>query len=63
LNGIDVRNIPLEEYRKRISALFQGFNNINFTLQDNIILDKENDINRIDEVLKSVGLFEVVHIA
>ncbi len=61
MNGIDIRNIRLEEYRKRISALFQGFNNINFTLQDNITLDKETDIKRVDEVLKSVGLFEVVH--
>jgi len=58
LNGVDIWDIPSGEYYKIISAVFQDFANLSFTLKENISMDEDGDINKIAEIIGGVGLKE-----
>ncbi len=60
LNGIDIWDIPNDEYYKIISAVFQDFSNFSFTLKENISMNEDGDLNKISETMSITGLKEHV---
>ncbi|MCL1793949.1 MAG: ABC transporter ATP-binding protein/permease [Oscillospiraceae bacterium] len=58
LNGVDIWDMPNEEYYKIISAVFQDFANLSFTLKENIAMNDNGDMDKIAEIIDGVGLKE-----
>jgi ATP-binding cassette subfamily B protein len=56
LDGVDVRDIPLPELRRRITVVSQDNILFNGTLADNIALGKPYERARLDEAIRRVGL-------
>ncbi len=57
INGIDVRELKKENLYSLYSTVFQDFSILAFSLRDNVSCGvKENDDEKIKEVLKKVGL-------
>lgn len=56
LDGVDVRDIPLAELRRRITVVSQDNILFNGTLADNIALGKPYERARLDEAIHRVGL-------
>jgi ATP-binding cassette subfamily B protein len=58
INGINIKNLNLEEWHKQIGALFQDFIKYQFTFKENIIfgdLSKKDDAQAIYRALKKSG--------
>jgi ABC-type multidrug transport system fused ATPase/permease subunit len=60
LNGTDIWDMPNEYYYKIISAVFQDFSNLPFTLKENIAMDENGDMDKIVAIIKSINLKERV---
>ena len=60
LNGVDIWDIPNEEYYKIISAVFQDFANLSFTLKENISMSEDGNTEKIAGVIDGIGLKERV---
>jgi ATP-binding cassette subfamily B protein len=56
LDGVDVRDIPLPELRRRITVVSQDNILFNGTLAENIALGKPYERARLDEAIRRVGL-------
>lgn len=56
LNGIDVEEIPLKEYRGYISVIFQDLNVFAFSVEENVALSQYVDDEKIDKSLKKANL-------
>jgi ATP-binding cassette subfamily B protein len=56
IEGVDVRDIPLDELRDRITVVSQDVTLFAGTLADNIALGKPYERARIEEAVKRVGL-------
>lgn len=56
IDGVDVRDIPLDELRRRITVVSQDVTLFAGTLADNIALGKSYEPARMDEAIKRVGL-------
>lgn len=59
LNGININSIPLDEYRKNISAIFQDFSLFNLPLIENIAPVKTEN-KSIEKCLNEAGLKECI---
>jgi ATP-binding cassette, subfamily B, multidrug efflux pump len=56
IDGVDIRDIPLDALRERITVVSQDVILFAGTLADNIALGKPYDRARLDEAVKRVGL-------
>lgn len=56
LNGTDIRQYHIEEYRKLFSTVFQDFKLFSFTIQDNITSLEEPNLPLAVQVAENVGL-------
>lgn len=56
LNGINIEEIPLKEYREYISAIFQDMNVYAFSVRENVALSQDIDDEKIEKSLKKVNL-------
>lgn len=56
IDGVDIRDIPLPDLRKRITVVSQDVTLFAGTLADNIALGKPFDDERMAEAIKRVGL-------
>ena len=56
LNGIDIRHIPLVQYRRLISAVFQDFSLPALSIGEVIACNAQYDAAKVREVLARVGL-------
>lgn len=56
IDGVDVRDLPLDELRRRITVVSQDVTLFAGSLADNIALGKTYDPVRMDEAVKRVGL-------
>lgn len=56
LNGIDIREYDIGEYRKLFSTVFQDYKLFSFTIRDNITALKDKESDSINKVLTSVDL-------
>jgi len=62
INGHDIREYKKSEFFKMFAAVFQDVNIMAFTVAENIACTPDNiDYDKIDYVLKQVGLYEKVH--
>jgi ATP-binding cassette subfamily B protein len=58
INGINIKEIDLNTWYKKIGALFQDFIKYQFTLKENVIygdLDKKNDLEALKDALRKSG--------
>ena len=58
INGIDIKNLDLEEWHRQIGALFQDFIKYQFTYKENVIfgnLEKKDDMKALHDALKKSG--------
>lgn len=61
VNGEPLCNIRLDDYRRNISALFQDFHILAFSIAENIALSEHDiDTSRTRNVLQKVGMLERV---
>lgn len=61
INGHDIREYKKSELFKMFAAVFQEVNIMAFTIAENIACSLENiDYDKVDKVLKQVGLYEKV---
>ena len=59
INGVNIKEINLNDWHKKIGALFQDFIKYQFTLKENVIygnLAKRNDISAIKETIQKAGV-------
>lgn len=60
LDGVNIRDYDYDEYMKLFSVVFQDFRLLAFSVQDNILLGKEDSPEAVDSVLEKVGLLDKV---
>jgi ABC-type multidrug transport system fused ATPase/permease subunit len=58
LNGCDINKMDYAAYIDKVSAVFQDFKILNFSLLENLKFDKEKSMAEIEKVLDEVGLKE-----
>ena len=58
LNGVDIWDISNDDYYKIISAVFQDFANLSFTLKESISMRENRDVSKIAEITDAMGLKE-----
>jgi ATP-binding cassette subfamily B protein len=56
IDGVDIRTLPLEMLRQRIGLIMQDIFILPDTVRANIILDQEDDPDRLADILKQTGL-------
>lgn len=61
LDGVNIRDYDYDEYMKLFSVVFQDFRLLAFSVQDNILLGKEDSPEMVDSVLEKVGLLDKVN--
>lgn len=63
INGVNIKNIDLENWHQNIGALFQDFIKYQFTFRENVIygnLDKKDDLKAFREALRKSGAESIV---
>lgn len=60
LNGVEIQNIPNKKYYEYISAVFQDFKVLNYSLKENIAFDKLCDQTELDQIIKDLQMGEMV---
>ncbi len=57
INGLDIQKIKFSEYIHFISAIFQDFELFSIKLVQNIAASEQADVERVDSVLRGVGMW------
>ncbi len=60
LNGRDIREYKYEEYLQVFSTVFQDFSIFAYSIQENIIFDRELDQEKLDILLEKVDLHKKI---
>lgn len=60
VNGMDIWDIPNSKYCNFIAAVFQDYNNFAFSLAENISLTPVGDRVRMNDILRELGLAELI---
>ncbi|GJM68504.1 hypothetical protein HMSSN036_07200 [Paenibacillus macerans] len=60
LNGINIEQIPLKEYYKLVTAVFQDFNILNYSLLENVSFDKTYRAEKLHKVMADLDLGNMV---
>lgn len=61
MDGVDINNIDIEEYYAHISAVFQDFLKLPYSIYENIALKQvPSEKTRFDEVIKFVGIEDLI---
>jgi ABC-type multidrug transport system fused ATPase/permease subunit len=60
-NGIDIRNIPYNQYIGNISSVLQDYYLFSYSIIENIVFDKAKDIARINECVEETGLKDKIN--
>lgn len=61
IDGVDIREYSMEEYRKLFAVVFQDFQLFAFSLKDNVTMgraDEEADDAKVADALKLSGMYE-----
>ena len=58
IDNINIKDYSDSEYRKLFSVVFQDFELFAFSLKENIILDEQEDEEKLIKTLKMAGLYE-----
>jgi ATP-binding cassette subfamily B protein len=63
VNGTDIREYDLEQYRSHFSVMFQDYANYAFTIRDNITMsdtDNRDDFEKLDSAIERSGVRSIV---
>ncbi|WP_077303233.1 ABC transporter ATP-binding protein [Virgibacillus pantothenticus] len=60
INGINIEGIEIADYMKNITAIFQDFNILNFSLSENLSFDKELNKDSLSKVLTDLDIGKVI---
>lgn len=60
INGVDIRDYDVDEYRKLFSTVFQDYKLFSFTIQDNITALNDVDSIQVTDVIQRAGLEEKI---
>lgn len=60
LDGVDLRRFDPDEYRSRVSVVWQDFARFDLSLRDNVLLGQEARASQLEAALLAAGLDEVV---
>lgn len=60
IDGINIKEYSEEEYRKLFAVVFQDFKLFAFSLKENVVLDEQEDEEKLRGILEQVGLSEDV---
>ena len=60
LDGINIKNYNIDEYRKLFSVIFQDFKLFAFSLEENICLDKKYTQSILSDILRKTELTDFV---
>ena len=60
LNGIDIWNIPNNEYYGMLGAVFQDYKNFAFSFAENIALTEEPNKERIQDIFGALGMTDLI---
>ena len=61
VDGVDVRQLPLAKLRRRVGIIMQDIFILPDTVRANIILDQEDDQQRLEEILGQTGLHSFIN--
>lgn len=61
LNGIDIWDIPNDEYYKVMTVVFQDFANFSFSLKENVSMSEAENMEKVSKVINEVGLGQYVN--
>lgn len=61
LDGVNIRDYDYDEYMKLFSVVFQDFRLLAFSVQENVLLGREDTPEAVDSVLEKVGLLDKVN--
>ena len=60
INGINMKELDLADYRKKIAAVFQKTELLSTTVAENILCKEENDPQEVESCLKKVDLWDKI---
>lgn len=60
LNGRDINDIPLDDYLRFLSVVFQDFQLLGYAIDMNIAASEDPDQTRIDHTIKFFGIGEIL---
>lgn len=63
LNGIDIRQYDLKEYRRKVGVIFQDFKLFSMSIIENILLTDsytQEEVQDVKSVLADVGLLDYI---
>jgi ATP-binding cassette subfamily B protein len=60
LNGIDIKKYDYDEYQSLFSVVFQDFKLFSFPVDENVATSTEVDEKRLEDCLKSAGVYDTV---
>lgn len=60
LNGIDIREIPHDEYTKHIGIVLQDFCLFAYSVRENVVFDGRTDESRLQNCIEKSGLSEKI---
>ena len=60
LNGVNIKEINYDYYQSLFASVFQDFKLFSFTIKENICFSENPDSEKLDRILKTTGLQEVV---
>lgn len=56
MDGVDIREYDYDQYLEQFASVFQDFQLFDCSLRDNILLGKSMDDDKLDEIIRQVGL-------
>lgn len=60
INDNDLRDLSKEDYRKKISVLYQDFRLFSMTVNQNITMEYDTSVEKVTELLKMVKVYEKI---
>jgi ATP-binding cassette subfamily B protein/ATP-binding cassette subfamily C protein len=59
VNGVDINSIPLDEYLRALSVVFQDFQLLGYPMDMNIAASEKPDSDRIEHTIRFFGIEEI----
>lgn len=60
VNDSELRDLSKKDYRNRLSILYQDFRLFSMTVNQNVSMEYENEEEQVDELLKTVNVYEKI---
>jgi ATP-binding cassette, subfamily B, bacterial len=60
IDGIDIKELDIDQYRKKIATIMQDFGRFSFSLEENITLFSDVDESKMTQAIQLAGASEIV---